>query len=154
MAMTKCKECGQEVSTKATTCPNCGVKNPGVNSGDILKGIGVLIVIGLFVSMCSTEDKPEEPPKPKTPEELRTEKLAECFSAWDGSHRNLEALVKKSMNDPNSYEHEETRYADKSDHLIVQTTFRGKNGFGGVVKNTVIAKTALNCDVTEIISQN
>ena len=24
MAMSKCKECGKQVSTTATTCPNCG----------------------------------------------------------------------------------------------------------------------------------
>ena len=57
------------------------------------------------------------------------------------------------MNDPNSYEHAETRYSDKGDHLIVSTTFRGKNAFGGVVKNMVIAKVDLNGNVIEIISQ-
>lgn len=28
MALVKCKECGEKVSTKAKTCPNCGVKAP------------------------------------------------------------------------------------------------------------------------------
>jgi hypothetical protein len=34
-----------------------------------------------------------------------------------------------------------------------QTTFRGKNAFGGVVKNTVKAKVSLDGDVLEIIDQ-
>jgi hypothetical protein len=57
------------------------------------------------------------------------------------------------MNDPDSYDHVETRYSDKGDHLIVKTTFRGKNAFGGVVKNWVIAKVDLNGNVIEVISQ-
>lgn len=28
MSLKKCKECGNQVSTKADKCPNCGVKNP------------------------------------------------------------------------------------------------------------------------------
>ena len=28
MALTKCKECGNEISTKADSCPNCGAKAP------------------------------------------------------------------------------------------------------------------------------
>lgn len=154
MALIKCKECGNGVSKKAESCPQCGApvkkKRENIGCGAVILG---LFIIGIFVNILSP-DEPAKPQKPKTAEELRTDKLAKCFSAWNGSHRNLETLVKKSMNDPDSYEHDETRYSDKGDHLIVQTTFRGKNGFGGVVKNTVIAKTALNCDVTEVISQN
>lgn len=41
------------------------------------------------------------------------------FSAWDGSHRGLEKVVKDAMNDPDSYDHVETRYVDKGDYLIV-----------------------------------
>lgn len=87
--------------------------------------------------------------RPKT----RQEKIEEHFSAWDGSHRGLTKLIKESMNDPKSYQHVETRYADKGDYLIVVTTFRGKNAFGGVVKNSVTAKVDLNGNVISIISQ-
>lgn len=62
-------------------------------------------------------------------------------------------LIKKTMNDPDSYKHEETVYWDKGDHLIVKTTFRGKNVFGGVVKNWVIAKSDLDGNILEVISQ-
>lgn len=33
MALTKCKECGAVVSTKAEACPRCGAKQVAVNSG-------------------------------------------------------------------------------------------------------------------------
>jgi hypothetical protein len=93
------------------------------------------------------------PAKPKTAEGSRKERLERGFSAWDGSHRGLTKVIKESMNDPKSYEHVETRYADKGDHLIVKTTFRGKNAFGGVVPNWVIAKTDLDGNVLEVIAQ-
>lgn len=52
--------------------------------------------------------------------EARERQIKEQFSAWNGAHRNLERVIKESMNDPDSYKHDETRYADMGDHLIVQ----------------------------------
>ena len=81
------------------------------------------------------------------------------FSAWDGSHVELEKLIIKNLNDEKSYEHIETTYRDiatESDRdevnqvladsgysqrvevgdLFIQTEFSAKNAFGGVIKNT------------------
>lgn len=33
MAMTKCKECGADISTKAEACPKCGARQPRPTSG-------------------------------------------------------------------------------------------------------------------------
>jgi len=110
-------------------------------------------IVGFFLYSAISPDQPQKPKKPKTAAELRTEKLSKCFSSWDGAHRNLEKMVKASMNDPDSYKHDETRYSDKGDHLIVHTTFRGKNSFGGTVRSSVTAKTDLKCSVVEIIEQ-
>jgi len=79
--------------------------------------------------------------------------FASKFSAWDGSHNELTKLIKQSMNDPDSYDHDETKYFDNGDHLIVITMFRGKNAFGGVVKNSVKAKCSLEGNVIEVIDQ-
>jgi hypothetical protein len=57
------------------------------------------------------------------------------------------------MNDPKSYEHADTKFWDMGDHLVVTTTYRGKNAFGGVVKNWVKAKTDLDGNVLEIIEE-
>lgn len=83
----------------------------------------------------------------------RKKRLEGGFSAWDGSHRGLTKVIKESMNDPKSYEHVETKYWDMGDHLVVTTTFRGKNAFGGVVKNWVKARTDLDGNVLEVIEQ-
>lgn len=97
----------------------------------------------------------EEAEKKKLEEEAkaRTEMIEKQFSAWDGSHIKLTRLIKDSMNDPDSYEHVETKYWDMKDHLIINATFRGKNAFGGVVKNTVKAKVSLDGENIEILEQ-
>jgi hypothetical protein len=81
----------------------------------------------------------------------RSKLIKAQFSGWDGSHINLTAYIKKSMNDPDSYKHEETVYWDREDHLLVSATFRGKNAFGGLVKNSVTAKVNLDGVVLEIV---
>lgn len=75
------------------------------------------------------------------------------FSVWNGSHHSLTKYIKDSMNDPSSYKHVETKYIDKGDYLIVITTFRGKNAFGGVVKNSITAQVDLDGNIISIISQ-
>ena len=83
----------------------------------------------------------------------RNKRIEQQFSAWDGSHNNLERVIKKAMNDPDSYEHDETVYWDMGDHLVVKTTYRGKNAFGGVVRNFVKAKVSLDGDILQILDQ-
>ncbi len=104
----------------------------------------------------SEQDKQAEKDKAfakKAVIEARVKRVKAQFSPWDGSHRTLESAIQKSMNDPDSYEHVETTYRDLGDSLIVSTTFRGKNGFGGVVKNTVVAQVDLDGNIMEIISE-
>jgi hypothetical protein len=81
----------------------------------------------------------------------RDDLIGKGFSAWDGSHRALEKHVKKRMNDPDSYEHIETKYYDRGDFLIVTTKFRGANAFGGLVINEMAAKASLDGDLLEIL---
>jgi rubrerythrin len=83
----------------------------------------------------------------------RQRRIEAQFSPWDGSHRALEEIIKKSMNDPDSYKHVETRYGDYGDYILVVTTFRGKNVFGGVVTNTWRAKFTIDGRLIEIVSQ-
>ena len=93
----------------------------------------------------------------ETPEERQAEefKKAEdrrkgfhCLSPWDGSHREFELLVKRHMNDPDSFEHVSTRVtpvqSDTGRHTIIME-FRGRNAFGGVVTNTAIGSYSPYC---------
>jgi len=108
----------------------------------------VIIAILIFIAIGYFKSTPS---KPISPEETRKELIKKEFNAWDGSHFQLEEYIKKSMNDPGSYEHVETVYWDRGAYLVVMTTFRGKNAFGGVVKNSVKAKVGLDGSIIDII---
>lgn len=119
--------------------------------------VWIFIIVFSFIFfpiMLFMTPKNSNSSKPKTQEAIRKDKIEKHFSAWDGSHSELTKIIKKSMNDPDSYKHVKTSYWDKGEYLIVQTTFRGKNAFGGVVKNTIKAKVDLEGNVIEVISQS
>lgn len=86
----------------------------------------------------------------KTERQIQLDKQ---FSAWDGSHNTLTELIKKSMNDPDSYEHVETNYWDMTDYIVVRTVYSGNNAFGGRVKNFVKAKFDNDGNLLEIIEE-
>lgn len=75
------------------------------------------------------------------------------FNVWDGSHIKLTRLIKETMNDPESYEHVKTTFEIKRTYMLVMTEFRGKNSFGGKVKNTIVVKVDANGNVIELVSQ-
>jgi len=159
----KCKDCGKLVSKKAANCPNCGAPLKRKSIG-CLGGILIIFLIcfigGLVDNNTTTNTTPKsttgatpKPIKPKTQTELREERIASGFSSWSGSHYQLTAKIKNLMNDPKSYEHIKTVYLDMGSYLIVQTSFRGRNGFGALVINSVKAKCDLDGKVLNIIEQ-
>ena len=89
----------------------------------------------------------------KIDEEKREERIELQFSSWDGSHRNLTKIIKIAMNDPDSYKHDKTVYWDQGDHLVVLTNYRGRNGFGGMVRGYVKAKVDMDGNVLEILEE-
>lgn len=70
MALTNCPECGKEISDQADKCPNCGAptrkeaekkstkKKTRGCLGTVLIVFALLILIGAFGSMLSSDDKP------------------------------------------------------------------------------------------------
>lgn len=161
MALISCPECTKKISETVDVCPNCGFKFTPEKKEQAKKSqnkiqigcavaIAIAFILGMVICLSSGNKKTE---KPKTPDEIRKDKIAACFSPWDGSHVGLTALIKKGMNDPDSYKHEKTTYQDKGDYLLVTTIFRGKNAFGGYVKNWVKAKVDLDGNVLKIIEQ-
>lgn len=56
MALTKCKECGKEVSTTAKACPHCGAKVVRTSAFTVIVGgFFVLVAITMFAGHLSTE---------------------------------------------------------------------------------------------------
>ncbi|MBN2134087.1 MAG: hypothetical protein JW741_31580 [Sedimentisphaerales bacterium] len=146
----QCPKCKEWIHKGATKCPHCRASQPPPPWAYAL--VAALLVVPA-IWCCGPCSWIHNSTSSDRPANTRQELIEKHFSAWDGSHRGLTAYIKKSMNDPDSYQHDETRYVDKGDHLIVFTTFRGKNAFGGVVKNTIAAKVDLQGNVLEIISE-
>ncbi|MBS1775335.1 MAG: hypothetical protein JSS64_03540 [Bacteroidetes bacterium] len=69
----------------------------------------------------------------------RQERVQQLFSAWDGSQPAVVDWIKQNLNDPNSFEHLETKFIDRKDTIAVVTEFTAKNAFGGRVRSTCIA---------------
>ncbi|GEM_PF-1934381 len=87
---------------------------------------------------------------------INFDNFQENFSAWDGSYRPLETMIKESMNDDSSYDHVSTTYRlvlNKDQHAVVKTIFRGKNAYGAVVKDSVTARVNIQSGKVEKILQ-
>ncbi len=76
--------------------------------------------------------------------EGRRLKIKDQFSSFDGHNIYMERAVKKSMNDPDSYEHLETSYELIGDSMVVYSQFRGKNAFNAKVVGDAKALMDIN----------
>ena len=101
----------------------------------------ILIILSLLIlSACSSREVYQSL-------DTRAEQIDNQFSAWDGSHIKLTREIKKGMNDPESFDHIETRFKDLGNEIVVHESFRGKNSFGGLVINKVVATVDIEGNV-------
>jgi hypothetical protein len=74
MAMIKCKECGKEVSTKAGTCPNCGVKI--IDPKGCLGCLGLILILSVgFIIFSYISISKKEAERLKVSEEAKQQKM-------------------------------------------------------------------------------
>ena len=154
-----CPACHKKFSETIDTCVHCGLKLTPEKIAEIKsaqkkteKGCMTTFIV-IFVLIFTAGYWVDLFDGPKDTRTKREKMIEKAFNNWDGSHIELTKIIKATMNDPDSYKHVETKYSDKGDYLIVKTTFRGKNAFGGVVTNWISAKCGLNGKVIEITGQ-
>lgn len=107
----------------------------------IIFGVLAALIILIVVNVSKETD----------PKEKRAEQLSEQFDPMWGNHIGLTNYIKNSMNDPDSFEHVETKYWDMDSVLVVAETYSGKNALGGRVKGFVKARVNMQGNVIEII---
>ena len=73
------------------------------------------------------------------------------FSSWDGSCRPLVKLVKENMNDPDSFDHVETRYSVDGEVVTIIMKYRGTNAFGGKILAYTTAKMDYKTQTIKIV---
>jgi uncharacterized alpha/beta hydrolase family protein len=125
------------------------------NVGSLLKTLlGIIIFFAFLFALIlfvEPDTYPSDAPKSKTTKtSSKQDKIKTQFSGWDGSHIKLTKLIRKSMNDPGSYEHVETLYFEFDDIIVVTTKFRGKNMFGGVVLQQVSAEVTIDGEIVKV----
>lgn len=94
--------------------------------------------------------KLEQEQKNKQAVATRKKQIEDQFSGWDGSHVKLTRYIKEHMKDPDSYDHVETRFGDKGDHILVVTKYRGKNSFGALVVQATTATVDFNGNILSV----
>lgn len=161
-----CPACQKKISETVDACIHCGLKltpekitkikqkQSKPDMGCLISIVVIIVFVcllgfGIYIGEKGTSDNVVS----KSDVDPRKKMIEKHFSSWDGSHIGLTKIIKELMNDPKSYEHVETRYGDYGNYLLVKTTFRGKNAFGGVVTNWISAKCDLRGNVIEIIDQ-
>ncbi len=75
MAMTKCKECGTEISTKAAACPKCGAVMPKKTSGCAMI-VGACFAIFIVAPMVMVSVGSKKPLSPEAQKQQEAEQLA------------------------------------------------------------------------------
>lgn len=112
---------------------------------------GCLIVIIAFLAICAVMVIIPSGSN-KTPEELHRDSVQIQFSPWDGSHMELERFVKKNIRDPESFQHSNTTYFDRHDGtIVVEMTYRARNGFGGMNSCRIVAKVDMQGNILEVL---
>jgi hypothetical protein len=99
MAMTTCKECGKQVSTKAKTCPHCGAAAPAKKkaNGGVGKWLLMVFAIGVFAAILSKQDKAS--PIASAPPKAPTVRAVEPPKAAAPSEEKLTEGQQKALNE-------------------------------------------------------
>lgn len=100
MAAKPCKSCNHPVELSTDTCPNCGVKLPGMNRGQQWLIWGGLTAVAVFaIGMCS--ERPSAPPAQSSAAVTRAPVPFTITQdeAREGRPRKMEVTLPRRLND-------------------------------------------------------
>ena len=132
MALVKCEECGKQISDEAESCPSCGAKPEKMGFfRKLFIGLFVIFVIGAVMDgIKSPSTKIQYGSSVSSPEAEEAKKKSEQEQAKQLSILLRISALREEMKNPPSFEMVEAINL-KNGTLCV--TYRGTNGFGGVV---------------------
>lgn len=127
MAMVKCKECGNDISSKAPACPKCGAKVERTSAFTWLMAIfiGAPFLYIAFSTSLSKSNTPPAPPSGPAQIEIEKKKDAALEKAIVGAQ-----ALKKSTRDASSFNLESALLVNGTGAVCYD--YRAKNGFGGI----------------------
>ena len=73
------------------------------------------------------------------------------FANYQGGRAKLIKIVKDNMNDPSSFKYVSNTKAFMGKDLIIDMVFRGKNGFGAIVEQSIKCRVSYADDSVTVI---
>ncbi len=148
MALKKCKECGNEVSTKAKKCPNCGAPVKTSSSVGCLTIIGVIFLIGLFGSLFDDNDSS----KTTTTSNVQKKSWREQDNSTM-AYIMMEDFVKQRLKSPKSADFpgvfdgrgDHVKYLGNHKYRIISYV-DAQNSFGATMRNNFIGEIEQNSE--------
>jgi len=154
MALGKCKECGKEVSSKAKTCPNCGVDKPVKTAIAKIGKPGLVILVLVASYVFYVVNPPPSVTTSDTSEKQSHVSTANEICSGDGKNgRSLayiyaQDLVKMNLRSPSTADfpfsnfqwrmHSKT--ADDSCIFTIKSYVDAQNAFGATVRHHYVAE--------------
>lgn len=139
MAIIKCHECGNGVSSDAKACPHCGVKPKAKTSmlTWIIGGVFAFAIGSAIINQNSPSDAPTAPAKPVDPNaDLRFNKTLLVVKS-----------IKAALRNPDSAQWNIILAND--DASVVCVEYRAQNGFGGMnIEQATFAKGKIQTSVS------
>lgn len=125
MALENCKECGKEISTKATTCPHCGVKIYRWGWGKkLIAGFVVLWGIAFLVALVNQSPTDRD----------ATQATLEAAKARGLCERALEAQLKAPSTAKFSGAFDTRAGKSEAGDWIVAGHVDSQNSFGAMIR--------------------
>lgn len=90
----------------------------------------------------------------RNPDIITDSQIQNMLSSWDGSLPSLVDLVKKSMNDEDSFKHIQTGYINKGSYIEVKMIYSGKNAYNATIKAFIKVKVDATGKIIDIISSS
>jgi hypothetical protein len=131
MALIKCKECGNDVSTTAKTCPKCGAKivKPAGKLGWLF---AIVVLLGIIAAQ-NKQESTSAAASARTPAEIAAQERSDTEHSANGACMEF---IKQSLHDPSSAEFmhsSQSTISNKGDTWTVIRPVRAKNSFGALV---------------------
>lgn len=135
MALVKCNECGNDISTQAKSCPGCGAKPPRLPKKKMSRIVVFflwLLVVGIIASVMMQPRK-----IPDTPEQIVEKKALDAIKMKrNSSIESVSSQIRRSMRNPDSLIWESA--GSNSDGSVLCFTYRAQNGFGGMTREFAV----------------
>lgn len=129
MALVKCRECGNEVSSKAKACQKCGAP-PAVakRTSPLVKVLAIVVGVGVIAGIAGKQSENPRTPAQQAQDEAGSKRFALAMA--------VSKTLKKAAREPDSLKFESMRVSD--DASVACAEYRAKNGFGGTSKEFVV----------------